>query len=234
VERISGLTGEVLGARWDEIDFAERVWTVPAKRMKAGKEHRVPLSDAAMAVIEAMSAIRVDEHVFPGRNGMLGPQAMRRILEGINAEISVHGFRSTFHDWASETTGYPNEDIEMALAHTIKNRSEAAYWRGDLFEKRRALMRDWAQRCAGGAEVVPLRRVRERREGACARNPLPGPSRSIRRIDPGRGRRRACRDRRGVDEPSTRLAPAVDGVVDRVDYYGRLPRLHRLCFQRSR
>ena len=152
----AGRTGEVLGAQWDEIDLAERVWTVPAQRMKAGREHLVPLSDAAIAVLDAMAAIRVDEHVFPGRNGTLGPQAMRRVLEGLRAEISVHGFRSTFSDWAAEATGHSSEVREMALAHTIKNQSEAAYRRGDLFDKRRALMRDWAQRCAGGAVVVPL------------------------------------------------------------------------------
>ena len=152
----AGRTGEVLGAQWDEIDRAERVWTVPAQRMKAGREHLVPLSDAAIAVLDAMAAIRVDEHVFPGRNGTLGPQAMRRVLEGLRAEISVHGFRSTFSDWAAEATGHSSEVREMALAHTIKNQSEAAYRRGDLFDKRRALMRDWAQRCAGGAVVVPL------------------------------------------------------------------------------
>ena len=152
----AGRTGEVLGAQWDEIDLAERVWTVPAQRMKAGREHLVPLSDAAIAVLDAMAAIRVDEHVFPGRNGTLGPQAMRRVLEGLRAEISVHGFRSTFSDWAAEATGHSSEVREMALAHTIKNQSEAAYRRGHLFDNRRALMRDWAQRCAGGAVVVPL------------------------------------------------------------------------------
>jgi integrase len=155
-------TDEVLGAKWGELDLAERIWTIPAGRHKAGKttgkEHRVPLSDAAMAIIDAMAAIRVDEHVFPGRNGALGPQAMRRVLDGLNAGISVHGFRSTFRDWAGETTAHPRDVIEQALAHTLKDRSEAAYRRGDLFDKRRALMRDWDIRCAGGATVVPLAR----------------------------------------------------------------------------
>jgi len=158
----AGRTGEVLGAKWSEIDLAERTWTIPAGRHKAGKttgkEHRVPLSDAAIAVLDAMAALRVDEHVFPGRNGALGPQAMRRVLDGLNAEISVHGFRSTFRDWAGETTAHPRDVIEQALAHTLKDRSEAAYRRGDLFDKRRALMRDWDIRCAGGAVVVPIRR----------------------------------------------------------------------------
>jgi integrase len=150
-------TGEVLGARWSELDLAGRVWTIAGERMKGGKEHRVPLSDAALAVIEAMAAIRVNEYVFPGRNGALGHNAMLRVLAALGrADISVHGFRSSFRDWAAEATAYPNEVVEMALAHTIKNQAEAAYRRGDLLDKRRALMRDWAQRCAGGAVVVPL------------------------------------------------------------------------------
>jgi hypothetical protein len=136
-------TDEVLGAKWDEIDLAERLWTVPAARMKAGKEHRVPLSDAALAVIEAMSAIRVDEYVFPGRSGALGPQVMWRILEGLRVDISVHGFRSTFRNWVSEASTHPREAAELALAHTTKGQTEGAYWRDDLLDKRRALMRDW-------------------------------------------------------------------------------------------
>jgi integrase len=162
----AGRTDEVLGATWDEIgEIAERTWTLPAGRHKAGKttgkEHRVPLSDGAVAIIEAMAALRVDKHVFPGRGskGALGPQAMRRVLAGLGrADIDVHGFRSTFRDWAGETTAHPRDVIEQALAHTLKDRSEAAYRRGDLFDKRRALMRDWDIRCAGGAVVVPIRR----------------------------------------------------------------------------
>jgi len=149
----------VLGARWDEINLAERVWTIPGARMKGGKEHRVPLSDAAMTILEAMARLPVDEYVFPGRNGALGHMAMSRVLAALRADVSVHGFRSTFRDWAAETTAYPREVAEMALAHAIDNQAEAAYRRGDLFEKRRALMRDWAQRCAGGAVVQPLRRI---------------------------------------------------------------------------
>ena len=148
----AGRTGEVLGAQWSEINLAERVWTIPAERMKAGKEHRVPLSDAALRVLEAMAEIRVDEHVFPGRNGPLSHTALRRVLAALGrTDISVHGFRSTFRDWAAETTAYPREVAEMALAHAIGNQVEAAYRRGDLFEKRRALMRDWALHCADTA-----------------------------------------------------------------------------------
>jgi integrase len=155
----AGRTGEVLGARWDEIDRAERVWTIAGERMKGGKEHRVPLSDAALQVIDAMTGLRVNEYVFPGRNGSLGHNAMLRVLAALGREVSVHGFRSTFRDWAGETTAHPRDVIEQALAHTLKDRSEAAYRRGDLFDKRRALMRDWAQRCDGGAVIVPMRRV---------------------------------------------------------------------------
>jgi integrase len=155
----SPCTGEVLGARWDEIDLAEQTWTIPAARMKAGKEHRVPLCDAAIAVLDAMAGLRLGDHVFPGRNGPLGGMAMRRVLAALRPEVSVHGFRSTFRDWAGEATAYPREVAEAALAHAIGNQVETAYRHGDLFEKRRALMRDWAQRCAGGAIVLPLRRI---------------------------------------------------------------------------
>jgi integrase len=150
-------TGEVLGAQWGELDLAARVWTVPAERMKGGKVHRVPLSDAAMRVIEAMQAIHVDDYVFPGRDGALGPQALRRVLASLGRDdISVHGFRSTFRDWSAEATAYPREVAEMALAHTISSQVEAAYRRGDLFEKRAAMMQDWAAWCAGGAVVLPF------------------------------------------------------------------------------
>ena len=113
--------------------------------MKSGKEHRVPLSEAAFRVIEVTAVIRVNEHVFPGRNGPLGHMAMLRVLASLGrTDVSVHGFRSTFRDWTAETTAYPREVAEMALAHTVGNQAEAAYRRGDLFEKRRALMQDWA------------------------------------------------------------------------------------------
>jgi integrase len=150
-------TGEVLGAKWSELDLEARSWTVPAERMKAGKMHRVPLSDAALQVLEAMAAIRVDEYVFPGRNGALGPQALRRVMAILGpADISVHGFRATFRTWAGDETHHAREVCEVALAHKVGDDSENAYQRGVLFEKRRALMADWAAWCAGGAVVVPL------------------------------------------------------------------------------
>jgi integrase len=158
-------TGEVLGARWSEINLAERAWTIPAERMKGGKEHRVPMSDAALQVIEAMASVarmlaspavvQVDEYVFPGRNGPLGPMALRRVLGCLGrTDISVHGFRSTFRDWAAEVTAYPREVAEMALAHAVGSQVETAYRRGDLFEKRRALMRDWALHCRHGGTAA--------------------------------------------------------------------------------
>jgi integrase len=148
-------TGEVIGATWAEIDLDAKVWTVPAERMKAGREHRVPLSDAAFAVIEKVKLSRVsrDAYVFPGqaRGEPLSNMAMAALLNrrmGF-ADITVHGFRSTFRDWVGETTSTPADVVEMALAHTIKNKVEAAYRRGDLLERRRDLMAAWADVCAG-------------------------------------------------------------------------------------
>ena len=143
-------TGEVLGARWCEINFDGGVWVVPADRMKAGREHRVPLSALAKAVLEAL---RPDDGggtglVFPGqRPGKpLSNMAFLMLLRRMGAgEITAHGFRSTFRDWVSEATNFPSELAERALAHAVADKTEAAYARGDLFEKRRALMRDWAR-----------------------------------------------------------------------------------------
>ena len=147
--------GETLGARWEEIDLAERVWSVPGERMKAGKPHRVPLSEAALAVLRTAGKYRrgddAHELVFPGASegrplsGMTMTMMLRRMGRG---DLTVHGFRSSFRDWAAERTRYANQVVEMALAHSIGNQVEAAYRRGDLFEKRRRLMDDWAQFCA--------------------------------------------------------------------------------------
>jgi len=142
--------GEANLAEWNEIDFAERVWTVPAKRMKAGKEHRVPLSKAALAVVEDMRAIRVSDYIFPGkRTGRpVGANTALRIAkETADIDITTHGLRSTFRDWAAERTSFPNEVVEMALAHAVPSAVEKAYRRGDLFEKRRRLMEAWADYC---------------------------------------------------------------------------------------
>jgi integrase len=140
-------TGETIGAKWDEIDFEARTWTVPADRMKAEREHRVPLSDRAMAILEGLP--RTDKYVFAGGSGRpLSDMAMLQLLRGMRPGFTVHGFRSTFRDWAAEQTNYQNHVVEMALAHTIGDKVEAAYRRGDLFEKRRRMMNEWARFCA--------------------------------------------------------------------------------------
>jgi integrase len=145
-------TGEVIGARWGEIDIASRLWTIPGTRMKAGKEHRVPLSDAAMAILEKMNEYRTPgDYVFPGgvASRPLSNMAMNMMLRRMKRDdLTVHGFRSSFSDWCAERTVYPAEVREMALAHTAADKVEAAYRRGDLFEKRRKVMDDWATFCA--------------------------------------------------------------------------------------
>ena len=156
-------TGEVLGATWDEIDIAKGIWTIPSKRMKAGREHRVPLAKRAMEIVQHVKMLNAS-HVFSGnKGGPLSQMAMSMLLRRMKTDVTVHGFRSSFRDWAAECTGYPHEVCEMALAHTIGNKAEAAYRRGDLFEKRRRLMDDWAEHCnaqiSGTAEVVPLRGI---------------------------------------------------------------------------
>jgi integrase len=157
-------SGEAVGATWDEIDLANRVWIVPASRMKAGREHRVPLSDAAIAVLEAMRAIRQSPYVFPGANaGKPVRGGTVWWLANQLAGVSVHGLRSSFRDWSSEQTDFPREVAEMALAHAIPSAVEAAYRRGDLIQKRRKLMDAWAAFCAkpsGVGAVTPIRAVR--------------------------------------------------------------------------
>jgi integrase len=162
-------TNEALGARWGEINLAERIWIVPPERMKTGKEHRVPLSDAAVAVLKKVLPVAPTcdgtpdpaAPVFPGirRAIPLSRMVMVALLRRMGRHEAVHGFRSAFSDWAAERTAYPREVVEMALAHAIENRVEAAYRRGDLFEKRRQLMDAWDRFCTSPAtvgEVVPL------------------------------------------------------------------------------
>lgn len=162
-------TGEVIGADWGEIDLDNKVWTVPASRMKAGREHRVPLSDAAMEILEQqrkswfeIEARRHRKILNPGEVGPIGPvfwgqvagrglsnMALLAVMRRMGRDdLTSHGFRSSFRDWAAEETDFQGEVVEMALAHTIANKVEAAYRRGDLFEKRRALMEEWAKACA--------------------------------------------------------------------------------------
>jgi integrase len=151
---------EATGAAWSEVEG--RTWTVPANRMKGGREHKVPLSDAAMAILEAMREVRTSDFVFPGmRAGQpVGARTIQDLVKLLGGEITVHGFRSSFRDWAAERTNFPREVAEMALAHAIPSAVEAAYRRGDLFEKRRRLMAAWADFCtkpAATGKVVAIR-----------------------------------------------------------------------------
>ncbi|WP_324075209.1 MAG: integrase arm-type DNA-binding domain-containing protein [Erythrobacter sp.] len=147
-------TGEVIAAEWCEIDLAKAVWTVPAERMKAGKEHRVPLAPRAVAILEETKQLG-GRYLFPGtQRSKLSSMAMAMLLRRMKQDVTVHGFRSAFRDWAAECTGYSHEVSEMALAHTISNAVERAYRRGDLFEKRRRLMDEWAAYCATGGAVA--------------------------------------------------------------------------------
>jgi integrase len=157
-------TSEVIGARWEEMDLSSRTWVVPAERMKARAIHRVPLSNAALVVLERMRAIQQDEFVFPStkKGKALSNMALLALLRRMKrTDLTTHGFRSTFRDWAAECTNFPQEVAETALAHTISNKVEAAYRRGDLFDKRRRLMDAWAEYCAAtisaAGTVVPLR-----------------------------------------------------------------------------
>jgi integrase len=149
-------TSEVLGARWQEFDLDNAIWTVPGKRMKGGKEHRVPLSPAALEIVEAVKSD--SDLVFPV--GDQSGRAIYRELKRMGIGTTAHGFRSTFRDWAGES-GIPREVAEAALAHVVGNKAERAYARSDLFERRRALMKSWARYCAGSdPDVVPLRAAR--------------------------------------------------------------------------
>lgn len=154
-------SGEVRGARWPEIDLTAKVWTVPADRMKAGKEHRVPLSDAAVDLLAKLPRVAGSDLVFPAaKGGPLSDMTLTAVLRRMKVPVTAHGFRSTFRDWAAERTNYPRDVAEMALAHTIGDKVEAAYRRGDLFEKRTRMMADWAKFASlrhGGANVVGIR-----------------------------------------------------------------------------
>lgn len=156
-------SGEVLNAKWKELDLDKAVWTIPAVRMKAGYVHRIPLVDRAVAVLRSLQKLPHNEHVFPGnsRGKSLSSKVMRMLLKRMGrGEITVHGFRSTFRDWASEQTSFPHETCEHALAHRISDKAEAAYRRGDQFEKRRKLMEAWAAFCEprGSTKIVPMKR----------------------------------------------------------------------------
>jgi len=152
-------TGEVIGARWGEIDLLDKTWTLPATRMKAGKEHRVPLSARALAILKEMQAHRHADDAFvfsgakPGRplSNMAFLMLLRRMARGY---VTAHGFRSSFRDWAAERTNFPAEVAEIALAHTVSDKTVAAYNRSDLFDRRRRLMADWATFCTAPEQRV--------------------------------------------------------------------------------
>lgn len=157
-------SGEVRGAKWSEVDLDAAVWTVPAERMKAGREHRVPLSTAAVDLLKGMPDL--GEHVFPGQRGNapLSDMSLTAVLRRMDRkDITVHGFRSTFRDWCAESVGnsFPREVCEHALAHSLPDKVEAAYRRGDLIEKRKVLMQVWADYCAKPAKSASVVAFRE-------------------------------------------------------------------------
>ncbi len=142
-------TSEALNAKWEEFNLADRYWLIPAERMKAGEAHKVPLSDRSIEILKHLETRAFNEFVFPGKKKFkpLSNMAMLQIIRRLGHGVTTHGFRSTFRDWAAERTYFANEVVEKALAHTIPNKVEAAYRRGDLFDKRRKLMTAWAEYC---------------------------------------------------------------------------------------
>ncbi len=164
----AGRSGEVYGATWGEFDLEKEVWAVPAARMKAAREHRVPLCDRAVEIVGQLAAVKVGEFVFPGKGGRkpLSHVAMAKVLKRMGVEgATVHGFRSAFRDWAGNETHFAREVAEAALAHVIGDKAEQAYRRSDALEKRRALMAAWEQYISRerGAAVVQLAPRREAR-----------------------------------------------------------------------
>jgi integrase len=140
--------GEVLGARWSEVDLSARLWRIPGSRMKGSVEHVVPLSPRAVAILEGLSGSRApDALIFPGQRGEFSPQSIRNALLALRPALTTHGFRSTFRDWCGDATAFPREVAEAALAHKVGNAVEAAYRRGSALEKRRALMSAWSSYC---------------------------------------------------------------------------------------
>lgn len=158
-------SAEVLEARWDEVDLSAKVWTIPAARMKAGREHRVPLCGRAVEILELMGSAKVDEFVFPGPKtgvAMRGASFDRLMARMGVVGVTTHGFRSTFRDWCGEVSSFPRELAEAALAHTVGDQTERAYRRGDALEKRRKLMGAWSRYCGGdGASIGDLNEARK-------------------------------------------------------------------------
>jgi integrase len=158
--------GEAAGTRWAEIDMAAKVWAIPPARMKAGKEHRVPLCGQALAILERLAEARTGEFVFPGQHGRhIAVAALWKACKRLNRNVTVHGFRSAFRDWCGDATSFPREIAEGALAHASGDATELAYRRSDALEKRRELMSAWVNFLAGAqADVVPLRAANARKE----------------------------------------------------------------------
>ena len=157
-------TGEIINATWDEIDLDDRLWTIPAERMKTGKKHRVPLSNPAITVLDKLRIAKMSGFILPGKTKVhpLSNMAFLQTLKRMKRpNLTTHGFRSTFRDWAAERTAFPHEVAEMALAHAVGNKVEAAYRRGDMFEKRKRIMEDWADYCGAAKNddnVVAIRK----------------------------------------------------------------------------
>jgi integrase len=156
-------SGEILGMRWAEVDLDKKLWTIPANRMKAGREHRVPFSPRAVEILRQLHKVQSGDFVLPGqaRNKPLSNMAMEMVLRRMKLEnVTVHGFRSSFRDWAGNVSSFPREVVEAALAHVIGNKAEQAYRRSDALEKRRKLMDAWAAYCEprASADVVQMRK----------------------------------------------------------------------------
>ena len=156
----AGRTGEVIGACWNEVDMTTAVWTVPAKRMKAAREHRVPLTDRAITILQELEQMRTEtsgDWIFPGgKPGRpLSNMALTALLKRLDVQVTVHGFRSAFRDWCGEESSFPREIAEAALAHRVGDATELAYRRGDALERRRRLMDDWAGFVLGLPQVGP-------------------------------------------------------------------------------
>lgn len=173
-------TNEVLGARWSEMNMEAGLWTIPGRRMKAGKEHRVPLSPPVLSILREIAELYGQDRegfVFPGQavGRPLSNMSMLALVKRMRrTDVTPHGFRSTFRDWAGEATGHPNDVIELALAHTVGSKVEAAYRRGDMFQKRRALMEDWAAFCYPNSAASLPSAILSR--GAVGNTGKPGPS----------------------------------------------------------
>lgn len=161
-------SGEVRGATWEEVDLSKSLWTIPAGRMKAGKEHVIPLTLDAVAIFERAKKLKQRQTgiIFPGRKGPVSDMTLTKVVRDMGLSVTVHGFRSSFRDWVAEKTEFPGEVAEAALAHAIPNRVEAAYRRTDFLQKRQQLMATWAVYCRGNADASDGAEVDQDQEAA--------------------------------------------------------------------